>query len=126
SAPPAVRAFWRCGSGIGGDRDGPPGVTADTTLMTMRIHADHVLRGYEAVSSRLMQTIAIRIADADIGRALAHALARDAEEIPETVRQLRRRFPEEPYRQRFGAIAERLRRTRAGLTGEAAPPTRTD
>ena len=35
------------------------------------------------------------------------------------MRQLRRRFPEEPYRQRLGAIAERIRRTRAALTGEA-------
>jgi phosphoenolpyruvate carboxylase len=89
----------------------------------MRIHADHVLRGYEAVCSRLMQTIAIRMAEADVERPLAHALSRDAEDIPDTVRQLRRRFPEEPYRQRFGAIAERLRRTRAALTGEASPLT---
>ena len=36
---------------------------------------------------------------------------------------LRRRFPDEPYRQRFGFIAERLRRTRAYLTGQAAPLT---
>ena len=35
------------------------------------------------------------------------------EELPEPMRQLRRRFPDEPYRQRMGAIAERLRRTRA-------------
>ena len=39
------------------------------------------------------------------------------------MRQLRRRFPEEPYRQRLGAIAERLRRTRAALTGETGPRT---
>ena len=50
-------------------------------------------------------------------------LARDAEDLPETDRQLRRRFPDEPYRQRFGFIAERLRRTRVALTGEAAPLT---
>src|SRR5204863_8040421 len=30
-------------------------------------------------------------------------------------------FPDEPYRQRFGFIAERLRRTRAALTGDAGP-----
>ena len=38
------------------------------------------------------------------------------------MRQLRRRFPDEPYRQRFGAIAERLRRTRAALTAAAGAP----
>ena len=121
--PPLVPAFLRFGSWIGADRDGHPGVTADTTTMTMRIHADHVLRGYEAVSSRLMQTIAIRVPEEAVERHLASALARDAEELPETMRQLVRRFPDEPYRQRFGAIAERLRRTRSALTGEARPLT---
>ncbi len=125
---PRVGAFLRWGSWIGGDRDGNPGVTADITERTLRIHADHVLRGYEAVANRLMQTVAAaadgeRMALGVATRALANRLARDAEELPETDRLLRRRFPDEPYRQRFGFIAERLRRTRAGLTGGAAART---
>ena len=56
--PPRVGAFLRPGSWIGGDRDGNPGVTAEITERTVRIHADHVLRGYEAVATRLMQTVA--------------------------------------------------------------------
>ena len=56
-----------------------------------------------------------------VPRALATRLARDAEALPETDRQLRRRFPDEPYRQRFGFIAERLRRTRVALTDDAGP-----
>ena len=52
-----------------------------------------------------------------------HASRATPRTLPETDRQLRRRFPDEPYRQRFGFIAERLRRTRAALTGEAAPLT---
>jgi len=120
---PLVRPWLRYGSWIGGDRDGNPRVTAETTLVAMRIHADHVLRGYEAVALRLMQTIAQRVPPDGLDRALGSALQRDAEELPETVRQLVRRFPDEPYRQRFGAIAERVRRTRVALTGEAAPRT---
>jgi phosphoenolpyruvate carboxylase len=58
-----------------------------------------------------------------VSRAIESRLARDAEDLPATDRQLRRRFPDEPYRQRFGFIAERLRRTRAALTGEPAPLT---
>ena len=112
-------AVLRFGSWIGSDRDGHPGVTADITLHAARLQADHVLHGYEAVAGRLMQTVAARVAPDRVDRALDHALALDAEELPETMRQLRRRFPEEPYRQRLGAIAERLRRTRAALTGEA-------
>ena len=62
-----------------------------------------------------------RSSSADVPRALATRLARDAEDLPETDRQLRRRFPDEPYRQRFGFIAERLRRTRVALTDDAGP-----
>ena len=56
--PPRVPAFLRWASWIGGDRDGNPAVTAEITERTLRIHADHVLRGYEAVATRLAQTVA--------------------------------------------------------------------
>ena len=55
---PALATFLHWGSWIGADRDGNPNVTAELTAQTARIHADHVLRGHEAVVSRLMQTIA--------------------------------------------------------------------
>ncbi len=119
--PPRVPAFVRFGTWIGGDRDGNPFVTAETTERTMRIQADHVLRGYEAVAMRLMQTVAAATDDEHVSRSLATYLGRDAEALPETDRQLRRRFPGEPYRQRFGFIAERLRRTRIALTDDAGP-----
>ena len=109
------------GSWIGGDRDGNPFVTAETTARTLRIQADHVLHGYEAVALRLMQTVSVATSGARVPRALATRLGRDAEDLPETDRQLRRRFPDEPYRQRFGFIAERLRRTRVALTDETGP-----
>jgi phosphoenolpyruvate carboxylase len=116
----AAPALLRFGSWIGADRDGHPGVTSDVTLDAARLQVEHLFRGYEAVASRLMQTVAARVPPERIDRALGSRLARDAEELPEAMRQLRRRFPEEPYRQRLGAIAERLRRTRAALTGETA------
>ena len=121
--PVETPAILRLGSWIGGDRDGHPGVTSDITLAAARLHADHLLHGYEAVALRLVQTIGARVSPANLDRSLGSALARDAEELPETMRVLRQRFPDEPYRQRLGAIAERLRRTRAALTGETAPRT---
>ena len=119
--PPRTQPFLSWESWIGGDRDGNPAVTADITERTLRIHADHVLRGYEAVATRLAQTIAAATPAERLARALAGRLARDAELLPDLDRQLRRRYPDEPYRQRFGFVAERLRRTRAHLTGQAAP-----
>jgi phosphoenolpyruvate carboxylase len=121
--PPRIRPFLAWDSWIGGDRDGNPAVTAEITERTLRIHADHVLRGYEAVAGRLAQTIAAATPPERLAHALEGRLARDAELLPDLDRQLRRRYPDEPYRQRFGFIAERLRRTRAHLTGQAAPLT---
>ena len=121
--PPRVHPFLAWESWIGGDRDGNPSVTSDITELTLRIHGDHVLHGYEAVAARLSQTIAAAVTAENLGRGLATRLARDAELLPDLDRTLRRRFPDEPYRQRFGFIAERLRRTRAHLTGQAAPLT---
>ena len=121
--PPRIRPFLAWDSWIGGDRDGNPAVTAEITERTLRIHADHVMRGYEAVATRLAQTIAADAPAERTSRSLTTRLARDAELLPDLDRQLRRRYPDEPYRPRFGFVAERLRRTRAHLTGEAAPLT---
>ena len=118
---PRVPAFVRFGSWVGGDRDGNPAVTAEMTERTLRIQADHVLHGYEAVALRLMQTVSAATSSSRVARPLANRLARDAEALPETDRQFRRRFPDEPYRQRFGFMAERLRRTRVALTDDAGP-----
>ncbi len=119
--PPAVPAFVHWGSWIGGDRDGNPNVTAETSREVPRIHADHLLRGYEAVATRLMQSLAVRVPRGGYPASLATRIADDAEVLPESIRELERRFPEEPFRLRLGAIAERLRRTRAYLTGVPAP-----
>ena len=69
---------------------------------------------------RLMQTLAAAVSRRSAVAAAARARGSPAtpRTLPEPDRQLRRRFPDEPYRQRFGFIAERLRRTRAALTGE--------
>lgn len=119
--PTELPAILRWGSWIGGDRDGHPGVTAEITEHAARIAADHALRGHEAVATRLMQTIAAVLEPGRLDRALTARLVDDAETLPALDAMLRRRFPDEPYRRRFGAIAERLRRTRHHLTGDPGP-----
>jgi len=117
--PPRMSAFMEWGSWIGGDRDGNPNVTADITREALRIQADHVLRGYEAVVQRLSQTIAATATVRRLGPAFRAQLARDEHDLPETAADVRRRFPEEPYRQRLAFIEERVRRTRRHLVGGA-------
>jgi len=119
--PMELPSVIRWGSWIGSDRDGHPGVTAEVTEHVARIAADHALRGHEAVATRLMQTIAAVVEPGRLDRALTARLVDDAEALPALDAMLRRRFPDEPYRRRFGAIAERLRRTRHHLTGDPGP-----
>jgi phosphoenolpyruvate carboxylase len=114
-ADPAVPAFLRFGSWIGGDRDGHPSVTAAVTEETVRIHVDHVLRGHEAVATRLAQTIAAKLRGPAVPEALAGRLAADADAMPELAGSLVQRYPDEPVRQRFAFVAERLRHTRQRL-----------
>ena len=117
-ADPGMPAFLRFGSWIGGDRDGHPTVTSEVTEETVRIHADHVLRGHEAVAVRLSQTIAAKVRGDAVPPALAHRLVADELAMPQLARSLAERYPEEPFRQRLGFVAERLRHTRVRVLGE--------
>ncbi len=119
--PPLVPAFLRWGPWIGGDRDGHPFVTAETTLEALRIHADHVLHGYAAAAARLMVDVAARPRGDSTPPSIARRLLADADDLPETMRELEQRFPREPYRRRLGAVAERLVRTRAHFAGVPGP-----
>ncbi|MEO8511814.1 MAG: phosphoenolpyruvate carboxylase, partial [Chloroflexota bacterium] len=112
-AKPRVPAFLAWGSWIGGDRDGHPGVDARTTRATMRIQADHLLRGYEAVARRLVSTLGLSVDDP--------GLDDGAEQLGSLAHDLQERFPGQPYRVAFGLMAERLARTRARLTDGEGP-----
>lgn len=118
---PLVQAFVRWGSWVGADRDGNPAVTAVTTGEAARIASDHVLRGYEAVATRLAGAISASVPADRVPSRLAAGLRRDHDDLPDLTREIGERFPDEPYRRRLLAIAERLRRTRAGLAGGRAP-----
>jgi phosphoenolpyruvate carboxylase len=110
--PPLVGPFLEWGSWVGGDRDGNPNVTSATTRAAVRIQADHVLRGYQAVVQRLGQTIAATRPSGGLARPFLESLERDARELPEVAADAARRFPAEPWRQALAHLGERLERTR--------------
>ena len=115
-----VPAFLAWGSWIGGDRDGNPEVTAQTTREAVTIQSEHVLRAYENVCHRLASTITARMPP---GAVIGSRLEADARDLPALAADLRPRFPNEPFRHRFTYMAERLRRTRAGSPGGYSGPS---
>ncbi len=109
--------FLRWGSWIGSDRDGHPGVTGEVTRRTMRIQADHILRGYRNVLERLQQSIAISDEQAGVAADYRRHVARMGRTFPRVRADLERRFGGQSYRQALGIIGERIDRTRARLVG---------
>ena len=119
----AVPAFVRFGSWVGGDRDGNPSVTADVTLQTVEIQAEHVLTGLErraATAARAMtaddQTTP---PSADLLLRLERARSLD----PDGMAEIEARSHGEPHRKFLMHVAERIRATRLRDTrvGYTAP-----
>ncbi len=112
AAAPAVSAFLRFGSWVGGDRDGNPYVTAQVTRETALIQSDHVLRALTNAATRIGRALTAHSSttppSADLRRALAVAEASH----PELLGEIIARSPQEPHRQYLLYVAERLRATR--------------
>ncbi len=113
--PPPFRPFLRWGSWVGGDRDGNPAVTAETTRAAMAVQADHVLRGLEAASRRIGRSLTVSGASTPPSAELLASLADDEAAFPGPAATIRRRSPDEPHRRKLLLVAERLAATRAAL-----------
>jgi len=113
-APIAVPPLLRFGSWIGGDRDGNPYVTPDTTTETLALLREQCIRFLEArvevVAGRL--SLSERVDGPAVG--IEPILERGAELFPALAEQVQGLNPEEPYRRGLTFIRERLRATAAG------------
>jgi phosphoenolpyruvate carboxylase len=116
--PPLAPPFLRYGSWIGADRDGNPFVTAQVTVQTAQIQAEHALRALEAAATRIGRALTVQAAAPTAGSPLGLALAAARRAEPELMAELSARSPLEPYREFGLLIAARLRATRLG--GELA------
>jgi phosphoenolpyruvate carboxylase len=117
TGPPPFPAYLRWGSWVGGDRDGNPSVTAETTRAAMAIQADHVLRGLEAVTRRVGHALTVAGGSTPPSPELAASLDRDRANFPGPAAAIVTRWPDEPYLQKLLLAAERLAATRAALLG---------
>jgi len=105
---PEVPPVIRFGSWVGGDRDGNPYVTADTTAWALRTHKREVLACY---IDRVEQLHHILSHSDRFGRPSAEfyeRLEHDRRCFPELARGLQQRYFHEPYRQKLRFMRERL------------------
>ena len=114
------RAPIRFGSWVGGDRDGNPNVTPDTTVEVLAFQRQRALRilveEIEGLSSELSVSFAVREVTAE----LAEAIAADHERFPELTARFDRLSAGEPYRQRLAVIHRRLLEAAEPVPGPAA------
>jgi len=106
-----VPSFLRFGSWIGGDRDGNPHVTADTTAMAVQLYAEEVLQEYirRLVALSRVLTFSSRLAQPSESF-LAH-LKHDEHLADKAFAVNTNQFRLEPYRRKIYLMRYRLERT---------------
>ncbi|MFF2370747.1 phosphoenolpyruvate carboxylase [Agromyces sp. NPDC058110] len=113
-ATPVAPAFLRLGSWIGGDRDGNPFVTAETTREAAHIAAEHVLLGLERAAKRIGRTLTLDAKETPPSAGLSELLAAQEALAPTVTATIGTRAPHEPHRRVLLVVAERIAATRRG------------
>jgi phosphoenolpyruvate carboxylase len=119
----AVPPFLCWGSWIGGDRDGNPFVTSDTTRWALEQQRQRVLRRYLRDVEELGRSLSVserRVKNRDGLAALEASLAPEREALPEVMGQALRYVHNEPWREKLAYMRRRLEDTLH--RGDAAYP----
>ncbi len=98
------RVWLRFGSWIGGDRDGNPNVTAYATAETLHFHRRMALDRLHSAARALSRSLSVSTVRASVSDALRGLIAR-SETSAGHVRELLKRYPNEPYRALFADLA---------------------
>jgi phosphoenolpyruvate carboxylase len=104
------RPYLRFGTWIGGDRDGHPDVTPEVTIATLDLMRSAAQNYYLAAVERLSEQLSQSLDEVEISDELGRSLAVESAAAPELAGDLQSRYKDEPYRQKLGFVASRLRR----------------
>ena len=96
------------GTWVGGDRDGNPFVTAETTLAAARRASHAILGHYRRVLGELVERLSLSAHIAPPTDALRESLAADREALPDVWEANRRRNADEPVRLKLSFMAARI------------------
>jgi phosphoenolpyruvate carboxylase len=113
------------GSWIGGDRDGNPNVTPESTLAVLDLQHEHGIRDTLRMIDDLRMELSSSVRIVGATPELQASLQRDLELLPEVDPRYRRLNAEEPYRLKLTCVRVKLLATRARLrTGASHEPGR--
>ncbi len=103
-----VPNILRFGSWIGGDRDGNPFVTPDTTVLALRLQKREVLRYYLREVASLSHVLTHSKRLCTISSAMAASLAQDEQRFAAVFSDFPQHFSQEPYRRKLYLMRHRL------------------
>lgn len=101
----------RFGSWIGGDRDGNPFVTPEVTWETLLLQQRLALRKYLAAVGGLSRRLSESQRFAPPTEELRQSIRVDTRQFPAQSKEVEKRNPEEPYRQKLAFVYARLENT---------------
>jgi phosphoenolpyruvate carboxylase len=103
-----VPNILRFGSWIGGDRDGNPFVTPDTTVLALRLQKREVLRHYLSEVVKLSHILTHSKRLCTISAPMAASLAQDEQRFTAVFGNFPQHFGQEPYRRKLYLMQYRL------------------
>ena len=103
-----VPSFLRFGSWIGGDRDGNPNVTPETTVLALRLQNRVILLEYIGRVIHLSRGLTHSVLLCQPSPEFMDSLKRDEQFAPATLRDSPLRFINEPYRRKLYVMRHRL------------------
>ncbi|HEX6221551.1 MAG TPA: phosphoenolpyruvate carboxylase, partial [Acidimicrobiia bacterium] len=113
-------AALRFGTWVGGDRDGNPGVTAQTTLEALALQHDRGLTLLIEEVEELSEELSMSSQLTDPSDELIESLREDRQLLPGIWQRERSRTADAPYRLKCSYIHARLRNTRARIKSGSA------
>jgi phosphoenolpyruvate carboxylase len=119
-SPGAETAPLRFGTWVGGDRDGNPGVTAETTLEALALQHDRGLTLLIEHIEELSEELSMSSELTDPGNRLLESLEIDRRLLPDVWQRERGRNADAPYRLKCSYVHARLNNTRARIKSDAA------
>ena len=108
------------GTWVGGDRDGNPNVTAETTLTVLGAQHEHALRSLIAAVEELSSELSTSERLVEISDELRASLDEDARIMPAVHQRFSQLSAGEAYRQKCAYIYQRLVNTRVRIGGAAS------